>query len=122
MYLISLIHRSLEYEIIAILRSIIFLHLCSVWLHFTGPPELTLTGLDIRRFIIPAMVTLEMADAIVQLFRSLEYVAMVKRTKSAGRHYVRPQWGVRYVHSSSLSIDLCCAYNFIPIDITKNIL
>ena len=59
-----------------------------------GPREIVLSGYDIRRFLSPSMLSLKLADAFVRLLRSLENETMAKRTKSPGRHYVSPQWGV----------------------------
>ena len=64
------------------------------WLKLEGPPEIVLSGYDIRRFLSPSMLSLKLADAFVRLLRSLENETMAKRTKSPGRHYVSPQWGV----------------------------
>jgi len=55
------------------------------------------------------MLSLKLADAFVRLLRSLENETMAKRTKSQGRHYVSPQWGV-----SSFFVQLPCRFYLMP--------
>ena len=79
------------------------------WLKLEGPPEVVLSGYDIRRFLSPSSLSLKLADAFVRLLRSLENETMAKRTKSPGRHYVSPQWGV-----SSFFVPLPCRFYLMP--------
>ena len=84
------------------------------WVNLEGPPEIVLSGYDIRRFLSPSMLSLKLADAFVRLLRSLENETMAKRTKSQGRHYVSPQWGV-----SSFFVQLPCRFYLMPFFFTQ---
>ena len=87
------------------------------WLKLEGPPEVVLSGYDIRRFLSPSMLSLKLADAFVRLLRSLENETMAKRTKSPGRHYVSPQWGV-----SSFFVQLPCRFYLMPFLFLHNVI
>ncbi|TVU20196.1 hypothetical protein EJB05_36395, partial [Eragrostis curvula] len=66
-----------------------------VWLLLDGPPEIKMTGAEIRqRLLWQTPLDLEMASVITSLLRDLEEETIFRRPNCPGRHYVDPSWGV----------------------------